>query len=262
MVSEMPIHDPKYDDSQHSMNSGELPFHLPPQTQSVFMQQAGHSLQPQVLLPRQDCPELEIIKDRLYFASGPKPPTSTSEAYFFSVDEELQYDRFNNDFGPLSLAQLHKFVRELVRLLVDPDYKKVKLYHYCGEEYDRRANGAFLMGCFMLIVLRMKAERVAKAFEPYTKNNMIIPYRDASYGKCYYPCLLLHCWQGLEVAMRLGWYRFSDFDNREYEYYEKLENGDLNWIIPGKFMAFMGPLDDPPLAYNNERMGNTPDDYI
>ena len=120
-------------------------------------------------MPRQECPELEIIKDRLYFASGSKPPTSTSEAYFFSVDEELQYDRFNNDFGPLSLAQLHKFVRELVRLLVDPDYKKVKLYHYCGEEYDRRANGAFLMGCFMLIVLRMKAERVAKAFEPYTK---------------------------------------------------------------------------------------------
>ena len=34
-------------------------------------------------------------------------------------------------------------------------------------------------------------------------------------------------------------------------------------IIPGKFLAFMGPLDDPPLAYNNfTRMGNTPDDYI
>jgi len=28
-------------------------------------------------------------------------------------------------------------------------------------------------------------------------------------------------------------------------------------------MAFMGPLDDPPLAYNGvDRMGNTPDDYI
>lgn len=34
-------------------------------------------------------------------------------------------------------------------------------------------------------------------------------------------------------------------------------------IIPGKFMAFMGPLDDPPLAYNNyDRLGNTPEDYI
>lgn len=34
-------------------------------------------------------------------------------------------------------------------------------------------------------------------------------------------------------------------------------------IIPDKFMAFMGPLDDPPLAYNNyDRLGNTPEDYI
>ena len=56
---------------------------------------------------------------------------------FFSIDEELLYDPFNEDFGPLSLAQVHKFIRELVRLLVDPDYKNVKLYHYCSNQYDK-----------------------------------------------------------------------------------------------------------------------------
>jgi cell division cycle 14 len=55
--------------------------------------------------------------------------------------------------------------------------------------------------------------------------------------------------QGLEFAIKLGWYNFKDFDNKEYEYYEKLENGDLNLIIPGKFIAFMGPLDNPPVDY-------------
>ena len=206
---------------------------------------------------------LEIIPNRLYFFSGALPPTSNESAYFFSIDEELQYDPFNNDFGPLSLAQLHKFVREIVRLLVDPEYKDVKIYHYCGDEYDRRANGVFLMGCFMMIVLKMRAERINKYFETYNQKGLLVPFRDASYGDCFYPCTLLHCWQGLENAMRLGWYSFSQFDDREYEYYEKLENGDLNWIIPGKFMAFMGPLDEPPIAYNNyDRMGNTPDDYI
>lgn len=29
----------------------------------------------------------------------------------------------------------------------------------------------------------------------------------------------------------------------EYEYYERVENGDLNWIVPGKFLAFAGPHD-------------------
>ena len=63
---------------------------------------------------------IEIIENRLYFVSGPRPPTSYVDAYFFSIDQELVYDAFNNDFGPLNLAMVHKFVRELVRLLADP----------------------------------------------------------------------------------------------------------------------------------------------
>jgi len=36
-----------------------------------------------------ELPEIEIIKGRLYFYSGQKPPSSATEAHFFSVDEEL-----------------------------------------------------------------------------------------------------------------------------------------------------------------------------
>lgn len=59
--------------------------------------------------------------------------------------------------------------------------------------------------------------------------------------------------------MKLGWYSFKDFDPKEYEYYEKVENGDLNWIIPGKFIAFMGPTDHRP---GQDRLGNSPEDYL
>ena len=90
-----------------------------------------------VFLPKQQViPPIEIIKGRLYFSCGAKPPISPSEAFFFSVDEELLYDPFNNDFGPLNLAQIHKYIRELVRLMVDQDYKHVRLYHYCSDQYD------------------------------------------------------------------------------------------------------------------------------
>jgi cell division cycle 14 len=30
---------------------------------------------------------------------------------------------------------------------------------------------------------------------------------------------------------------------KDYEHFERVENGDINWIIPGKFAAFMGPVD-------------------
>jgi cell division cycle 14 len=52
-----------------------------------------------------------------------------------------------------------------------------------------------------------------------------------------------HCLEGLEFAVKKGWYDYQKFNVKEYEHYERVENGDLNWIIPGKFMAFMGPVD-------------------
>ena len=73
---------------------------------------------------------------------------------------------------------------------------------------------------------------------------------------------IYHCLKGLEIATRLGWYSFKDFDPSEYEYYEKVENGDLNWVIPGKFIAFMGPIDHKPGVHSEQKHGNDPEDYI
>lgn len=80
---------------------------------------------------------IEVIEDRLFWVSGPRPPTSYVDAYFFSIDQELVYDPYNNDFGPLNLANVHKFVRELVRLLADPQYKNFRLFHYTSNKYDK-----------------------------------------------------------------------------------------------------------------------------
>lgn len=77
------------------------------------------------------------------------------------------YDSFNNDFGPLNLAMTHKFVRELVRLLADPAYKDVKLFHYCSNKFDKQANAAYLMGAFMVIILKVEASAAWEVFEPY-----------------------------------------------------------------------------------------------
>lgn len=43
--------------------------------------------------------------------------------------------------------------------------------------------------------------------------------------------------------MKLRWFDHRKFNLNEYEHYEKVENGDLNWIIPGKFVAFSSPYD-------------------
>ena len=95
------------------------------------------------------------------------------------------------------------------------------------------------MGCFMIINLKKTADDAWKVLAPY--HSKFVPYRDATMGTCSYKCTVLDCMRGLEYAIRLGWYNYNTFNVQEYQHYEKVENGDLNWIVPGKFIAFSGP---------------------
>lgn len=152
---------------------------------------------------------------------------------------------------------VHRYVRELSRLLKDTKYLTEKIYHYTQEKPDKMVNSAFLMGCFMIIVLKYSAEQAHAMFGeyiPYFK-----AYRDASKGDCNYPCTLLQCLQGLEYAVAFEWYHPASFNVKEYEKYERVENGDLNWIIPGKFVAHMGPIEKPDAQ---QRCGHHPEKYV
>lgn len=112
------------------------------------------------------------------------------------------------------------------------------------------------MGAFMVVILKMSATEAYEKFRPYY--SQIKSFRDASKGDCFYECTVLHCLKGLEFAAGRGWYNFKTFSVKEYEHYEKVENGDLNWIIPGKFVAFMGPVDRRNEDYKS---GFTPIEY-
>ena len=103
------------------------------------------------------------------------------------------------------------------------------------------ANSACLMAAFMLIVLQRSSDEIWAAFVDYHKEFTF--FRDASGGECTYKLNILDCLKGLEKAIELGWYDFKTFDVQEYEYYSKLDNGDLNWVIPEKICALMGPCD-------------------
>ena len=53
------------------------------------------------------------------------------------------------------------------------------------------------------------------------------------------------CWdhsiRAIERAKEAGFFDFEDFDCDEYEHYERVQNGDFNWLVPQKFLAFCGP---------------------
>jgi len=128
---------------------------------------------------------IEIIKDKLLWVSDAKPPQNYPNAFFFNIDNDLTYFPFNKDFGPLNLAMVHRFSRELKRLLNDKNYEGNRVFHYCSSEDPAKlVNGPFLMGCFMIIILKKSAAEAHAHFKNYLP--LFKPYRDASKGDCLY----------------------------------------------------------------------------
>ena len=108
--------------------------------------------------------------DKLYWVSNSKPPQNYKSAFFFNIDDDLTYMPFNKDFGPLNLAMVHRYCRELARLLRDKNYEENRVFHYCtSEKPDKMVNAAFLMGCFIVIILKLSAEQAYAMFKPYHK---------------------------------------------------------------------------------------------
>uniref|UniRef100_A0A8C9PCV7 Dual specificity protein phosphatase CDC14A n=1 Tax=Spermophilus dauricus TaxID=99837 RepID=A0A8C9PCV7_SPEDA len=182
----------------------------------------------------------EFMKDRLYFATLRNRPKSTVNTHYFSIDEELVYENFYADFGPLNLAMVYRYCCKLNKKLKSYSLSRKKIVHYTCFDQRKRANAAFLIGAYAVIYLKKTPEEAYRALLSGS-NPPYLPFRDASFGNCTYNLTILDCLQGIRKGLQHGFFDFETFDVEEYEHYERVENGDFNWIVPGKFLAFSGP---------------------
>lgn len=183
---------------------------------------------------------VEIIPKRLYWTSLDAPPKRMSDkVHVFCTDRDLIYEPFAADFGPLNLGMVYRYCRTVSGKLNDPSLADHTLIHYCSRDFGKRANAAFLVAAYLVIE---KDQTAAEAWRKFSGvYPPLTPYRDASAGPCSFQLNLFDCLCGIEKAIRLGWFSMKTFDLAEFEFHEKLENGDLTWIVPGKFAAFAGP---------------------
>ncbi|NXA97145.1 CC14A phosphatase, partial [Melanocharis versteri] len=178
--------------------------------------------------------------DRLYFATLRNKPKNTVNTHYFCTDEELVYENFYGDFGPLNLAMLYRYCCKLNKKLKYFSLSRKKIVYYTSFDQRKRANAAFLIGAYAVIYLKKTPEEAYRMLLSGS-NPPYLPFRDASFGNCTYNLTILDCLQGVNKALQHGFFDFKTFDVDEYEHYERVENGDFNWIIPGKFLAFSGP---------------------
>nr|XP_023400444.1 dual specificity protein phosphatase CDC14B isoform X3 [Loxodonta africana] len=160
----------------------------------------------------------EVIKDRLCFAILYSRPKSASNVHYFCIDNELEYENFYADFGPLNLAMVYRYCCKINKKLKSITMIRKKIIHFTGSDQRKQANAAFLVGCYMVIYLGRTPEEAYRIL--MFGDTSYIPFRDAAYGSCNFYITLLDCFHAVK---------------------KKAENGDLNWIIPDRFIAFCGP---------------------
>ncbi|XP_041501028.1 dual specificity protein phosphatase CDC14B isoform X2 [Microtus oregoni] len=189
-------------------------------------------------LEQQDDLYLDIT-DRLCFAILYSRPKSASNEHYFSIDNELEYENFYADFGPLNLAMVYRYCCKINKKLKSITMLRKRIIHFTGTDQRKQANAAFLVGCYMVIYLGRTPEDAYRTL--IFGDTAYIPFRDAAYGSCSFYITLLDCFHAVKKAMQYGFLNFNAFNLDEYEHYEKAENGDFNWIIPERFLAFCGP---------------------
>ncbi|XP_049586786.1 dual specificity protein phosphatase CDC14AB isoform X2 [Syngnathus scovelli] len=183
---------------------------------------------------------ISLVAERLYFATLRSKPKSTANTHYFCTDEEFVYENFYADFGPLNLAMLYRYCCKLNKKLKSFTLSRKRIVHYSSFDQRKRSNAAVLIGAYAVIYLKKTPEEAYRALVSGS-NAAYLPFRDASFGKCTFNLSVLDCLLGIRKALQHGFFNFETFDVDEYEHYERVENGDLNWIVPGKLLAFSGP---------------------
>ena len=175
--------------------------------------------------------------------------------------ENIMYDPFCDDFGPMNLLSIVRFIKVLDQQIDDGCSDQII---FAVSEGPRAfTNVAFLLGAYMLLKLDMTPATVNACFADLD-SALFEPYRDATYHPADFHLSLLDCWSGIHRAMGEGWLArptqqcssvWGRINIDEYAQYDDPLNADLHEVVPGKLVAMRTPRDLGGAAYRDARGG-------
>lgn len=183
--------------------------------------------------------------------------------FYFSIDRNLLYNAFHADFGPLHIGHLYRFAVQLHDVLGDPENENRAVvfwsnadsrsecfmsliscfYHEpAADNFIGRANAACILATYMVLIQSWPPHL---ALAPISQMDPpCMPFRDAGYSQADYALTIQDVVYGVWKAKEEGLVGLKDFNLEEYERYERVDQGDFNWITPS-FLAFASPQHQP-----------------
>ena len=142
-------------------------------------------------------------------ATGPRkhPPA------YFTVDDELLYNRFHADFGPLHIGHLYRFAVHLHDMLGDPDNEGRGVVFWSRPDARSRANAACLLACYMIVIQSWPPHL---ALAPLAQQELpLMPFRDAGYSQADYEITVQDIVYGVWKAKEENLCGFQKFNLNE-----------------------------------------------
>ncbi|KAG8526828.1 uncharacterized protein KY384_008257 [Bacidia gigantensis] len=166
------------------------------------------------------------------------PGPSIHPPCYFTIDNELIYNRFYADFGPLHIGHVYRFAVEINLLLAEPSNEDRALVLWSKPDSRSRANAACLLACYMILVQgwspHLALAPIAQAEPP------VMPFRDAGYSQADFSLSIQDVLYGVWRAKQEKLCSLDGFNIRDYERFERVDQGDFNWLT-ADFVALASP---------------------
>ncbi|TGZ81557.1 phosphatases II [Ascodesmis nigricans] len=161
---------------------------------------------------------------------------------YFSIDDALLYNAFHHDFGPLHIGHLYRFAIVLHDILGAKANEDRVVVFYSKPDAKARANAACMLACYMVMVQSWAPHL---ALSPLSQcDPPLMPFRDAGYSQADFSLTVQDVVYGVWKAKEKGLINLRDFSLDEYEKFERVDQGDFNWVSPN-FLAFASPQQEP-----------------
>ena len=201
-----------------------------------------------------------VLDDIVYVAQGVHDLPMAFQS--FVPDHSVQYYPLCNDFGPMNLDCIVKFVQRLDETLAE--FPTSRIFYLVDEGRRQLTNAVFLLGSYLLLKRNMPVDDVIENFRWADDETIIEGYRDATFSEPTFRLSLADCWRGLAKGMQVGWLSFpkpespwlwGEIDMEQYVHYDDPLNGDLHEVVPGKLVAFKGPHELGGKEYQDDLSG-------
>jgi hypothetical protein len=190
------------------------------------------------------------------------PTDSPDSPYaYFEIDQDLTYDPFFDDFGPMNLLMIHRFKHKLSTIIYSNAHRSTAMW--VGRSPEARTNAALFLGSYMVMSLDFSPTTAEQRLAPLCA----IAFRDVlpplSPAECVrrrtqsklsvqgtstyaggFKLSVRDCLEALQRAKELRWLRLSEseanddpcsgaFDPEEFEFLDNPLNADLHEVGRG-----------------------------